>query len=89
MLYFLFFKEDDNFGLFFSFFFHSICSQNTKAFVDLAISIFQLVRQPVEAFVESIAGSGTCRLENKFDEINNQFPVYFLSEMAHRVGAGR
>ena len=80
-----FFKEDDNFSLIF-FIPYVVVKTQKKRLSNLAISIFQLVRQPVEAFVESIAGSGTCRLKNKFNEINIQFPVYFLPEKVRRAG---
>jgi len=59
------FKEDDNFGVVvFSFIPYLVVVKTQKAFVEffLAISIFQLVRQPVEAFVESIPRGGTGRL---------------------------
>merc|ERR1712038_1044842 len=58
---FFFFKEDDNFSLIF-FIPYVVVKTQKKRLSNLAISIFQLVRQPVEAFIESIAGSGTCCL---------------------------
>merc|ERR1719362_2600073 len=76
------------------FFLHSIfsSSQNTKSVCRiffLAISIFQLVRQPVEAFVESIPRGGTGRLLvfSIFQLVRQ--PVKAFVESISRGGTGR